>query len=74
MDEKFCVQQDPRYENFSFYCMMRIESSEFIMSRSQRTRSNTGIVCSNPTKGMDVCVCFYYVFMLSCVGSGLPMG
>jgi hypothetical protein len=33
------------------------------------TRSNTGIVGSNPTQGMDVCV--YSVFVLSFVGSGL---
>jgi hypothetical protein len=30
-------------------------------------RSNTGIVGSNPTSGMDACVCVYYVFVLSCV-------
>jgi hypothetical protein len=30
-------------------------------------RSNTGIVGSNPTWGMDVCVCVYSVFVLSCV-------
>jgi hypothetical protein len=32
-------------------------------------RSNTGIVGSNPARGMDVC--FHSVFVLSCVGSGL---
>jgi hypothetical protein len=31
------------------------------------TRSNAGIVGSNPTQGMDVCVCVYSVFVLSCV-------
>jgi hypothetical protein len=31
------------------------------------TRSNTGVVGSNPTQGMDVCVCFYSVFVLSCL-------
>jgi hypothetical protein len=30
-------------------------------------RSNAGIVVSNPTQGMDVCVCVYFVFVLSCV-------
>jgi hypothetical protein len=30
-------------------------------------RSNGGIVGSNPTQGMDVCVCVYSVFVLSCV-------
>jgi hypothetical protein len=33
---------------------------------------NTGIVCSNPATGMDVCV--YSVFVLSCVSSGLATG
>jgi hypothetical protein len=30
-------------------------------------RSNIGIVGSNPTQGMDGCVCVYSVFVLSCV-------
>jgi hypothetical protein len=30
-------------------------------------RSNAGIVGSNPTQGMDVCMCFNSVFVLSCV-------
>jgi hypothetical protein len=30
-------------------------------------RSNAGIVGSNPTQGMDVCVYIYSVFVLSCV-------
>jgi hypothetical protein len=30
-------------------------------------RSKAGIVGSNPTQGMDVCVCVYSVFVLSCV-------
>jgi hypothetical protein len=28
---------------------------------------NTGIMDSNPTQGMDVCVCIYSVFVLFCV-------
>jgi hypothetical protein len=35
-------------------------------------RSNTGIVGSNPTQGIDVCV--YSVFVLSCVGIGIAKG
>jgi hypothetical protein len=31
-------------------------------------RANTGIVGSNPTRAMDVCV--HFVFVLSCAGSG----
>jgi hypothetical protein len=34
--------------------------------------SNTGVVGSNPTRGVDVCV--YSVFVLPCVGSGLEVG
>jgi hypothetical protein len=34
--------------------------------------SNTGIVGSNPTRSMLICV--YTMFMLSCVGRGLAMG
>jgi hypothetical protein len=30
-------------------------------------RSNAGVVGSNPTEGMDVCVRVYSVFLLSCV-------
>jgi hypothetical protein len=29
--------------------------------------SNTGVVGSNPTRGMDVSVCVYSVFVLSCL-------
>jgi uncharacterized membrane protein (DUF485 family) len=30
-------------------------------------RSNTGVVGSNPTRGMGVCACVYSVFVLFCV-------
>jgi hypothetical protein len=30
-------------------------------------RSNAEIMGSNPTQGMDVCVCLFWVCMLSCV-------
>jgi hypothetical protein len=33
-------------------------------------RSNAGIVGSNPTQGMDVCLCLFCV----CIGSGLAKG
>jgi hypothetical protein len=36
--------------------------------------SNTGIVGSNPTRGMDVCVRLFCVCVVLCVGSGLAMG
>jgi hypothetical protein len=31
---------------------------------------NAGIVDSNPTEGMDICLCLFYV----CIGSGLAVG
>jgi hypothetical protein len=37
-------------------------------------RSNTGIVSSNPTGGMDVCVRLFYVCVVLCVDKGLATG
>jgi hypothetical protein len=37
-------------------------------------RSNTGIMGSNPTQGMDACVCVYSVCVVLCVGRGLATG
>jgi hypothetical protein len=37
-------------------------------------RLNTGIVGSNPTRGMDVCVHLFCVCIVLCVGSGLATG
>jgi hypothetical protein len=34
----------------------------------------TGIVGSNPTRGMDVCVRLFYVCVVLCTGSGLATG
>jgi hypothetical protein len=36
--------------------------------------SNTGILGSNPTGGMDVCVHLFHVCAVLCAGSGLAMG
>jgi hypothetical protein len=35
---------------------------------------NTGIVDSNPTRGINVCVCLFRVCAVLCVGSGLATG
>jgi hypothetical protein len=40
-------------------------------SKAVFARSDAGIVGSNPTRGMDLCVCAYSVFVLFCIGSGL---
>jgi hypothetical protein len=37
-------------------------------------RSNAGIVGSNPTQGMDVCLPLFYVCVVLCIGSGLATG
>jgi hypothetical protein len=37
-------------------------------------RSNAGIVGSNRTQGMDVCMCLFCVCIVLCVGSGLATG
>jgi hypothetical protein len=34
-------------------------------------RSNAGIMCSNPTRGMGICVCLFCICTALCVGSGL---
>jgi hypothetical protein len=36
-------------------------------------RSNAGILGSNPTQGMDICVCLFCVCVVLHVGSGLAM-
>jgi hypothetical protein len=38
------------------------------------SRSNIGIVGSNPTQGMDVCVGLFCVCVVLCVGIGLATG
>jgi hypothetical protein len=38
-----------------------------VAARSKFARFNTGIVGPNYIQGMDVCVCVYSVFLLSCV-------
>jgi hypothetical protein len=43
-------------------------------ARTVFARSNSGIVGSNPTQGMDVCVCLFSVCVVLCVGSGFVAG
>jgi hypothetical protein len=50
--------------------------TEAVRSKERDTsdRSNTGIVSSNPTGGMNIYICISFVLVLSCVGSGLATG
>jgi hypothetical protein len=43
-------------------------------ARTVFARLNTGIVGSNPTESMYVCVCLFCVCVVLCVGSGLVTG
>jgi hypothetical protein len=60
--------------NNSIWCHVLITMAAWSKAWTAFARSNTGIVGSNPTWGMDVCVHLFCVFVLSCVGSGLAMG
>jgi hypothetical protein len=46
----------------------------YFVSISVFARSNAGIVGSNPTQGMDVCVHLSCVYVVLCVGSSLARG
>jgi hypothetical protein len=43
-------------------------------ARTVFARSNAGIVGSNPTQGMDVCLRLFCVCVALCIGSGLATG
>jgi hypothetical protein len=45
-----------------------------VAARYVFVRSNTGIVGSNPTRGMDVCMRLFCVCVVLCVSSGLATG
>jgi hypothetical protein len=40
-------------------------------ARTVFSRPNTGVMDSNPTRGMDVCVCFFCVCIVLSVDDGL---
>jgi hypothetical protein len=46
----------------------------FIPAARPQALSNTGIVGSNPTQGMGICVCLFCLCVVLCVGSGLATG
>jgi hypothetical protein len=64
-------------ENFTcyLYYALPVTVAEWSRTWTVLTRLDTGIICSNPTRGMDlyVYVYVYSMFVLSCVGRGLAM-
>jgi hypothetical protein len=55
--------------------LFSISLSITVAARSKAfSRSNTGIVSSNHTRCMDVCVRLFYVCVVLCVGSVLATG
>jgi hypothetical protein len=62
---------EPKYMCASIWMHQNILTPTTVATRSKAwnvfTRLNAGTVGSNPTQGMDVYVCVYSAFMLSCV-------
>jgi hypothetical protein len=53
------------------WCSWPITVAARSKARTVLARSNAGIVGSNPTQGMAVCVLLFCVCVVQCVGSGL---
>jgi hypothetical protein len=51
------------------FIMMPITAAARSKASTVFTRSNAGIVGSNPTQGMNICVCVDSVYVLSCVAA-----
>jgi hypothetical protein len=63
------------YNTVSFYSFIRpITMASQSKARTVFARSNAGIMGSNPTQDMDVCVRLFCVLVLPCVGSGHVTG
>jgi hypothetical protein len=64
--------QVPGLLNVRLFCGLFYYAPITVAARSKA--SNTRIVDSNPTRGMDVCVHLFCVCVVLCVGSGLATG
>jgi hypothetical protein len=66
------------WQRFSIYWALYIRMPVTVAARSKAwivfVHSNTGIVGSNPSQVMDVCVRLFYVCAVLCAGSGLATG
>jgi hypothetical protein len=80
----FCLFSRPPFLSWFVtrpWLLFRVAGSQKPVAVAARSKawtvfafSNTWIVGSNPTQGMDVCVCLFCVFVVLCVGSGLATG
>jgi hypothetical protein len=66
---RVCLNFPPAYD-----CQKPIMVTARFKAWTVFARSNAGIVGSNPTRGIDVCVRLFCVCVVLCVGSGLAMG
>jgi hypothetical protein len=57
------------------YCIQKCDAiTVAARSKAGTVRSNVGVVGSNPTQGMDICVHLFCVCVVLCVGSSLATG
>jgi hypothetical protein len=59
-------------KNVSFHQNNCVPGLPITLAWTVFARSNTGIVSSSPTRGMDVCLCLFCVVL--CIGRGLARG
>jgi hypothetical protein len=71
--QKYKLFVGKRDQRLISYSNLSLSLPITVAARS-KARSNTGIVGSNPTRGMDVCVRLLRVRVVLCVGSGLATG
>jgi hypothetical protein len=75
---QFFIRDHPVIPHYRIWVTEDFVMSITVAARSKaRTvfvHSNAGIVGSNPTQGMDVCVSLFCVCVVLCVGSGLATG
>jgi hypothetical protein len=72
------IPDDGKVQKLSYSKCYTPSSPLTVAARSKAwtvfVRSNAGVVGSNPTRGMDVCVRLFCVYAVLCVGRGLDTG
>jgi hypothetical protein len=70
-----CLKNSRVCSWFSFYSVwVQITAAARFKSWTVFDRSNTGVVGSNPTRGVDVYMRLFSVYVVLCVGRGLATG